>query len=249
MKGTKRKAGGALLFAGIVAIVVGVAASPSSAASVTPTFFADTANKTCAELDNDGATIEVKVDPNANGTYNGPNGIQVTISNSQNDKSFDWSSNTPVSSVYVKAGAGGSNFYDYDPSALADTNLQSPGDSGNGISHISFCFGGNTTTSSSTSSTSSTTSSTSSTTATTLGTTTTVAPTTTAAPTTTTAEGVLPTQLEQTTSTTGAVVAGVQQVRTLPRTGLDSTAVLLVLGLGLVAAGTCVLRTASATAR
>jgi len=44
--------------------------------------------------------------------------------------------------VYVKAGASGPNLYRYDPpyEATGDTNLVSPGTSGNGISPISFGY-------------------------------------------------------------------------------------------------------------
>ena len=67
----------------------------------------------------------------------------MTITNgSDDDKSFDWSSNIGIDAVYVKAGSGGSNLYRYDPPAesTGDTGLVSPGDGGNGISHISFCY-------------------------------------------------------------------------------------------------------------
>ncbi len=101
-----------------------------------------TANKTCGELDGAGQDwLELKVDPNADGTYTqGP--LTVTISNTANDKTFDWSSNIGVDAVFVKAGVVGSYIYRYDPPGeeTSDTGLTSPGATGNGISHIAFCY-------------------------------------------------------------------------------------------------------------
>src|SRR5688500_7088087 len=59
-----------------------------------------------------------------------------------NGKSFDFTANIGVDAVYVKAGAGGSHLYRYDPpsESTGDTNLSSPGEDGNEISHIAFCF-------------------------------------------------------------------------------------------------------------
>ncbi len=111
---------------------------------VTPEFFAGSDNRTCSELAGPGQTwIELKVDPNADGTYTSADGrLTVTISNTTDDKSFDWESNIGVDAVYVKAGSGGSYLYRYDPPAeqRQDDGLSSPGDTGNGISHISFCY-------------------------------------------------------------------------------------------------------------
>jgi len=119
---------------------------PAFGASVTPEFVDVTSNLECDAFDGEGQTwLTLKVDPNPNG--DGPfdyddGTLFVTITNADDDKSFDWSSNIGVDAVYVKAGSDGSNLYRYDPPAEAtsDTNLVSPGESGNGISHISFCY-------------------------------------------------------------------------------------------------------------
>jgi hypothetical protein len=121
-------------------------AMPVIGASVTPEFSSVTANQECDEFQGDGQTwTTLKVDPNPDGAgpfvyTEGP--LTVTITNAVDDKSFDWTSNIGVDAVFVKAGAGGSNLYRYDPPAesTGDTGLVSPGDSGNGISHISFCY-------------------------------------------------------------------------------------------------------------
>ena len=105
------------------------------AASVEPQFIAGTANQTCTQLLGPGNWTEVKFDPNGDGTI-GP----VTVSDSQDDKTFDWSSTVEIDAVFVKAGAEGSNLYVYSPPSLGDTDLVSPGETGNGISHIAFCY-------------------------------------------------------------------------------------------------------------
>ncbi|HSL44291.1 MAG TPA: hypothetical protein VK897_12715 [Anaerolineales bacterium] len=115
----------------------------AGAASVTPEFFAGSGNRTCGQLEGPGQDwIELKVDPNADGVYSDGT-LTVTISNTTNDKTFDWSSNIGVDAVFVKAGSGGSYLYRYDPPAesTGDTNLTSPGAANqNQISHISFCY-------------------------------------------------------------------------------------------------------------
>jgi hypothetical protein len=65
----------------------------------------------------------------------------VTITNFDG-KTFDWSSNIGVDAVYVKAGSAGSYLYIYEPptESTGDTGLTTPGDTGNEISHITFCY-------------------------------------------------------------------------------------------------------------
>ncbi|HUG64693.1 MAG TPA: hypothetical protein VMK83_05695 [Gaiellaceae bacterium] len=119
-----------------------VASSLAGAAKVAPEFSAGAANKSCSNFQGAGQTwIELKVDPNANGTFSDGT-LTVTITNTQNDKTFDWSSNIGVDAVFVKAGNDGSYLYRYDPPSeeTSDSGLTSPGDSGNEISHISFCY-------------------------------------------------------------------------------------------------------------
>jgi hypothetical protein len=126
--------------------LVAALAMPVIGASVTPEFVDETANLECDAFEGEGQNwTTLKVDPNPDGAgpFNYTNGtLSVTITNATGDKSFDWSSNIGVDAVYVKAGADGSNLYRYDPPAesTGDTGLVSPGESGNGISHISFCY-------------------------------------------------------------------------------------------------------------
>jgi hypothetical protein len=80
----------------------------------------------------------------ANGTYSDGT-LTVTISNftpsnSGTPGSFDWSSNIGVDAVFVKAGSDKHNLYVYNPEATSDTGLGPQAGTGNGISHISFCY-------------------------------------------------------------------------------------------------------------
>lgn len=114
-------------------------AGASSAANVPPTPISQTSNLTCSGFAPAGAVwSELKVDPPASGTFT--NGTLTVTITSFNGKSFNWSSNIGVDAVYVKAGSGGSNLYVYGGEATSDTALSSPGDTGNAISHISFCY-------------------------------------------------------------------------------------------------------------
>ena len=125
--------------------LVAAMAMPTLAADVDPEFVDTTSNLECDDFDGEGQTwTTLKVDPNPDGDGPFPytdGTLTVTITNADNDKTFDWTSNIGVDAVYVKAGSGGSNLYRYDPPAesMGDTGLQSPGEQGNGISHISFC--------------------------------------------------------------------------------------------------------------
>jgi hypothetical protein len=139
----------------ILGLVAGVGlvvalAMPVIGASVTPEFVDQTSNLECDAFEGSGQNWStLKVDPNpadGAGPFNFTDGtLSVTITNASGDKSFDWSSNIGVDAVYVKAGAGGSHLYRYDPpsESTGDTGLASPGAGGNGISHISFCYDGN----------------------------------------------------------------------------------------------------------
>ena len=118
------------------------ASSLAGAAKVEPIFLAGASNagKDCEDNDGNGQTwSQLKVDPNADGVYSG-GPLTVTISNTQNDKTFDWSSNIGVDAVIAKGGADGSYLYRYDPPTeeTSDSGLTTPGV--NGISHISFCY-------------------------------------------------------------------------------------------------------------
>lgn len=146
MSGTRAR--GPRAGVGILAAIglIAALAMPVLGASVDPEFIDQSANLECDAFEADGqAWTTLKVDPNPDGAgpFNYSDGtLSVTITNAEGDKSFDWSSNIGVDAVYVKAGAGGSNLYRYDPPSevMSDTDLVSPGVSGNGISHISFCY-------------------------------------------------------------------------------------------------------------
>jgi hypothetical protein len=114
-----------------------------AAPDVTPVLIPGPGNKTCGELQGAGQNwSELKVDPNQNGTFSDGT-LTVTITNTSNDKTFDWSSNIGVDAVFVKAGSAGSNLYVYDPpsESTGDDALTSPGaGTTNQISHIAFCY-------------------------------------------------------------------------------------------------------------
>ena len=237
-------------------------ATMTSAASVTPTYYEG--NRSCGAL---GYDDEFKIDgAPSDGSYalnvDGTPGT-LTIAGATATQ-FDFTSTILVSGVFVKAADGG-YLYDYLPGGtLADTDVYSPNTQGNTsdnqaeISHVSFCFGGGETTTT-TESTTTTTESTTTTTAPTTTTTappvtfppitfppvtgvtvppTTVAPTTTVPDTTTTevppVTGVtVPPSEPAVAPTTAPPVIGVTE---LAFTG-DHTSELLVLGLILVGLG------------
>jgi hypothetical protein len=126
-------------------IVLGAAltagsAGAVSAASVTPTPI-DDGNPTCADF---GAWDEVKADPPGNGVFSDGT-LTVTISNfvqssSGTPGSFDWSSNIGVDAVFVKAGNDKHHLFVYAPESMSDTDLGPQAGTGNGISHVSFCY-------------------------------------------------------------------------------------------------------------
>jgi uncharacterized repeat protein (TIGR01451 family) len=132
--------GGAVVTA-LTAIAL-VASSLAGAAKVEPELISGASNqgKDCSDNVGPGQSwVQLKVDPNADGVYSDGT-LQVTVSNTQDDKTFDWSSNLGVDAVIVKGGADGSYIYRYDPPSeqTSDTGLTTPGT--NGISHINFCY-------------------------------------------------------------------------------------------------------------
>jgi hypothetical protein len=111
------------------------------AASVTPTPISS-GNPTCGDF-NAGWT-QLKVEPPGNGTFTDGT-LEVTITNFVNSSSgepgsFDWASNIGVDAVFVKAGSDKHNLYVYNPESTGDTDLGPQAGTGNGISHISFCY-------------------------------------------------------------------------------------------------------------
>jgi len=115
-------------------------------ASVTPVVWGDdpgeTGNPDCSDVCSTCGYYELKIEPPQEGTFYGPGGFEVTISNATWKEagemmSFDWSSNYPVYAVIVKAGPL-ANVYNYDPPVTSDTDLGPPGRQA--ISHITFCY-------------------------------------------------------------------------------------------------------------
>ena len=210
---------GAVTLALVVAMGALLIAPLASASHISPELVTETRNLTCDDLASmfsgivgDVDWTELKQDPPGNGVESDGT-LTVTISNFDG-KSFDWSSNIGVDAVFVKAGNAGSHFYIYQPPAesIGDTGISSPGETGNEISHITFCYDladpTTTTTEATTTTTEATTTTTEATTTTTEATTTTTEATTTTIP-----DEVLPTVI--TTSTTVEVLPS----DTLPFTG------------------------------
>jgi hypothetical protein len=125
----------------VVALVIFYAGFPALAASVEPIEISG--NQTCgalaAQFGGGQTWIEFKKDSGpADGVF-GDGTLSVTVTNSDTHQ-FDWSSNIGLDAVFVKASNGGF-LYLYDPpgpEATADTDLI--GSDRNAISHISFCY-------------------------------------------------------------------------------------------------------------
>jgi hypothetical protein len=95
-------------------------------------------NPTCSDFNASWTEFKLEGNDLANGTHSDGT-LTVTISNFANNQ-FDWESNIGVDAVFVKAGNDMHNLYEYDPEATEDTGLTAQDGSGNGISHISFCY-------------------------------------------------------------------------------------------------------------
>lgn len=225
---------------GVVALVFAAFTSSASAgAAENPTAYAK--NKTCADF---GYTGEFKIDAQPEeGTYtdgdvkgNVPEGFYVEISNvviddegDEKSVTFDWASFVPdgddegdgddpslVSAVMVKFANGGL-IWVYSEGASADTAWSTK----DSISHVNFCFGNLTTTTSVDDSTTSSVE----------DTTTSVDGTTTSLNDTSTTDGTDGTRRAVSRSAGGGA-------KTLPRTGLVAMLPLIETGFGLVLLGT-----------
>jgi LPXTG-motif cell wall-anchored protein len=226
---------------GVGSIVAGglivVAAVPGSAGaagdqvvSTTSTSVVTGGNPTCGDF---GFDVEFKIDdqPEEGETYSDAElGIEVTITDvsDTNPMTFSFTSNIAVSAVFVKSGNGGI-LYTFDPPTTVGTNLASPNDS---ISHVSFCWNEDTTTTTEKETTSTTAKDT--TTSTTAKDTTT---STTARETTTTMEGATTTAGQASTTVAAAVTPTTRPSGGLPRTGTN-TVPLIALAALLVGGGT-----------
>jgi hypothetical protein len=109
-------------------------------------------NPTCADLGYDnGFKIEATGELPASGTYavgdpgteavGDADGFEVAITVNEGDPAtVDFEANTAVNAVIVKAGPG-AKVYTYEEGATSGEGLESPKDS---ISHITFCWDGDT---------------------------------------------------------------------------------------------------------
>jgi hypothetical protein len=92
---------------------------------------------------------ELKVDPVTAGEHSdGTLDVTITLHDTEDGQTFDWTSNIGVDVVIVKGGPN-SNVYTYDPESMGDSGLHAPENpSGDwaGLSHISFCYDADTTT-------------------------------------------------------------------------------------------------------
>jgi hypothetical protein len=102
-------------------------------------------NPTCADR---GYEHEFKVDPPNAGTYNLPGGGTVTVATTDGVY-FDWTSTLVGMDAVIVKGGPQANAYVYDPPAesFGDDGLHSPNNPSGGpaaLSHISFCWDGET---------------------------------------------------------------------------------------------------------
>jgi LPXTG-motif cell wall-anchored protein len=236
--------------AGLVAMAAGslmcVMGLPGGAAATeaplqTPSSTVVPDNPTCGELGD--FEHEFKVENPTTGTYTDEDtGLVVTITVAQgNPDTVSFAANIAVSAVFVKAGDGGI-LYTFEPPSMVGTGLASPKDS---ISHISFCWNGDQTTTTTKPGETTTTKPDETTTTTKPGeTTTTTVPGET---TTTTQPGGTTTVPDESTTTTesgGSATTVTPPTTTpdgeLPHTGSSTTTPLLAGGAGLLAVGTAI---------
>jgi hypothetical protein len=154
---TRSRLGRRLAWLVVLGLTITSLATPSAsvlAASVAPIPISNDASPTCADYDGTfggGQTwLETKKDPPGNGTLTVAGFGTITITNFQQSDStdpgsFDWSSTFGIDAVLVKAGSDQHNLYVYAATAgatesMGDTELEPQDGSGNGISHISFCY-------------------------------------------------------------------------------------------------------------
>jgi hypothetical protein len=128
------------LVVGLAAIAGAVAlftVLPASATHVTPT--QEPGNPACPP-----GTITLKVEPVADGTFtDGVLTVTIDVRDTAGGQVFDWTSNIGVDQVIVKGGPN-ANIYTYSTESMGDTGLHAPVNPNNdrffGLSHISFCY-------------------------------------------------------------------------------------------------------------
>src|SRR3990172_9437951 len=100
-------------------------------------------NPTCGDFDPN--WTEWKLEPVASGDYEVARGqlIEVAVSDGPDGQVFDWASNFTINAVFVKGGPMGL-LYTYPGGATEGTGLHAPVNDNNekfyGLSHISFCW-------------------------------------------------------------------------------------------------------------
>jgi hypothetical protein len=135
----RRVAAGVAVAAGAIGLMV---AMPASATTDEPEEFEG--NPTCGDLAPEGVEwTEFKYEPVVTGTDgDGTLEVTITVNETEDGPTFDWTSNIGVDAVFVKGGPGG-NLYSYDES-VGDDGLHAPVNPANdkyyGLSHISFCY-------------------------------------------------------------------------------------------------------------
>ena len=161
MFGGKRRLGLVLSLVVLVALAIWGATSARVDTSVsgssvalrtleypTVVFIEGASNKTCSELDTNGAPgaswSELKFDSGdlptvGDSATKSDSYVSVTLSRTGAD-TWSWESSKGIDAVFVKSGASGSNLYVYDPptEATSGSGLTVPGQ--NGTSHVSFCY-------------------------------------------------------------------------------------------------------------
>jgi hypothetical protein len=114
---------------------------PVLATHVDPIF--NDKNASCGELGD--YDHEFKIEPVESGDYSDPDSdfeVTITVHETADGQTFDFSANLGVDAVFAKGGDQG-NLYVYDPAETEDTGLHAPdNESGKyaNLSHISFCF-------------------------------------------------------------------------------------------------------------
>ena len=221
---------------GLVSMVVGAAAlfwafpgnagaNESSVRQTPPSSEEFEGNPTCPE-----GLTEFKIDPPADGEHSdGTLTVNITLNDTDEGQTVDWTSDIGVDVVIVKGG-NGAIVYTYDPEATAGTGLHAPVAGGSGkwadVSHISFCYDedeGTTTTEGETTTTEAST------------TTTEASTTTVGEETTTTAGEETTTTVKAAEDTTTTVVAA--PTGELPKTGSGTQVLLTIAGLILLVGG------------
>jgi hypothetical protein len=128
------------LVVGLAAIAGAVAlftVLPASATHVAPT--QAPGNPACPP-----GTITLKIEPVVSGTFtDGTLTVTIVVRDTAGGQVFDFTSNIGVDQVIAKGGPN-ANIYTYDPEATEDTGLHAPVNPNNdrffGLSHISFCY-------------------------------------------------------------------------------------------------------------